>query len=170
MLSLRFFLATTVACSLLMAGPARAARIQPVDLKTDRPVATVRRGTMVRPAAKSALLATSKGTRRAAVPTVVALPAATAAAPAAQPAVTESQLVFLTGVVVNPAGQPCPGVCVFPAANTHQIAVTDAQGTFHLQVPAQMALSLQADYLGVGTSRVTIDSQTPQLVHIVLGR
>jgi len=88
----------------------------------------------------------------------------------AQPVVAEPQLICLTGVVLNPHGQPCPGVCVFPTANARQMAVTDAQGNFHLQVPAQMALSLQADYVGLGSSRVTIDSRTPQLVHMVLGR
>ncbi|TDN36501.1 hypothetical protein E4631_19015 [Hymenobacter sp. UV11] len=82
----------------------------------------------------------------------------------------EPKLVCLTGVVLNPEGRPCPGVCVFPTTNTHQVVVTDAQGNFQLQVPAQTALSLQADCFGLGSSRVTIDGHTPQPVHIVLGR
>ncbi len=96
----------------------------------------------------------------------VALPAATEA----RPATAEPQLVYLTGVVLNPDGRPCPGVCVFPTTNTHQVVVTDAQGNFQLQVPAQTALSLQADCFGLGSSRVAIDSHTPQPVRIVLGR
>lgn len=173
MLSLRSFLAATVACSLLFAGPALAARTQPVGLKTNRPTATTRRSATARPGAatKAAALAGSKGACRTGAPAVASVPRpAAATTPSAQPVVAEPQLVCLTGVVLSPGGRPCPGVCVFPAANARQVAVTDAQGTFHLQVPAQMALSLQADYAGLGSSRVIIDSRTPQLVHIVLGR
>ncbi|AMR29217.1 hypothetical protein A0257_20375 [Hymenobacter psoromatis] len=173
MLSLRSFFAATVACSLLFAGPALAARTQPVGSKTNRPTAPARRSATARPgaAAKAAALAGSKGAPRTGTHAVaIAPPPAAAPTPSAQPVVAEPQLVCLTGVVLNPSGRPCPGVCVFPAANARQVAVTDAQGNFHLQVPAQMALSLQADYVGLGSSRVTIDSRTPQLVHMVLGR
>lgn len=174
MLSLRSFLAATVACSLLLAGPALAARTQPVSLKlkADRPATTARRSATARPgAAKTATPASSKGARRTGAPAVVALSQPTVVVTTeTQPIVDEPQLVCLTGVVLNPGGQPCPGVCVFPTTNTHQIVVTDAQGNFQLQVPAQIALSLQADCFGLGSSRVTIDSRTPQPVHIVLSR
>ncbi len=174
MLSLRSFLAATVACSLLLAGPALAARTQPVSLKlkADRPT-TARRSATARPgaAAKAAAPAGNKGARRTGAPAVAALPQPTVATTTvAQPVVAEPQLVCLTGVVLNPDGRPCPGVCVFPTTNTHQVVVTDALGNFQLQVPAQTALSLQADCFGLGSSRVTIDGHTPQPVHIVLGR
>lgn len=175
MLSLRSFLAATVACSLLLAGPALAARTQPVNLKlkADRPTTTARRSATARPgaAAKAATPAGNKGPRRTGAPAVALVPPPTAATTTeAQPVAAEPRLVCLTGVVLNPNGQPCPGVCVFPTTNTHQVVVTDAQGNFQLQVPAQTALSLQADCFGLGSSRVTIDSHTPQPVHIVLGR
>lgn len=172
MLSLRSFFAATVACSLLLAGPALAVRTQPVSSKTSRPLTTARRSATARPgaAAKAVALAGNKGHRRTGAPVAATAPLPTTAAPDAQPIVAELQLVCLTGVVLNPNGRPCPGVCVFPTTNAHQVAVTDEQGNFHLQVPAQMALGLQADYVGLGSSRVTIDSRTPQLVHIVLGR
>ncbi|MEJ7664855.1 MAG: carboxypeptidase regulatory-like domain-containing protein [Hymenobacter sp.] len=98
-------------------------------------------------------------------PQPAAAPAPPVAAVAAAP-----QLVSLKGLVFDANGRPRPGVCVFPTTNTHQIAVTDAQGSFQLQVPAQAALSLQAEYVGVGSSRITVNTSTAQPVHIVLGR
>ncbi len=172
MLSLRSFLAATVACSLLVAGPALAARTQPVGLKTSRPTTTARRSATARPGAtaKAVAPAGNKGARRTGAPAVAAVLRPLVATPDAQPVAAVPKLVYLTGVVLNPNGRPCPGVCVFPTTNTHQVTVTDAQGNFQLQVPAQTALSLQADFFGLGSSRVTIDSHTPQPVRIVLGR
>jgi hypothetical protein len=166
MLSLRFFLVATVACSLLVAGPALAARTQPVGLKTSRPTTTARRSATARPGATARAVAPAgnKGGRRTGAPAAAPVPRPVIATPVAEP-----KLVYLTGVVLNPDGRPCPGVCVFPTTNTHQITVTDAQGNFQLQVPAQKALSLQADFFGLGSSRVTIDGNTPQPVRIVLG-
>lgn len=170
--SLRSFLAASVACSLLLAGPALAARTQPTSSKTGRPATTARRSATARPAAAAkAAAAVNKGARATGAPAVatspqpaLAAPAATSTQPTAEPA-----LVYLTGVVLNTEGRPCPGVCVFPTTNTHQVVVTDAQGNFMLQVPAQTTFSLQADCFGVGSSRVAIDSHTPQPVRIVLG-
>jgi hypothetical protein len=76
----------------------------------------------------------------------------------------------LVGTIVDPNGRPCAGVCVFPTFNPRLIAVTDATGTFRLQVPAPAGpLYLQADYVGLGSRRVAVDSEHPQPVSIVLG-
>ena len=167
--SLRFSFAAVVACFLLIAGPAQAARTLPVGSKTDRPVTTARRSATAQPgvAAKAATLAGSKAALRPTAPA-----AATLLQPAANPPVVAAapKMVCLAGIVFDKEGRPCPGVCVFPSSNPHQIAVTDAQGNFQLQVPAQASLSIQADYFGLGSSRMAISSLTPQPVHIVLGR
>lgn len=166
MLSLRFSFASVVACFLLLAGPAQAATTQPVGLKTGRPATAARRGTTGRPgaAAKAATLAGSKEAARTSA-------AATLPQPAAQPAAAVApKLIYVAGIVFNKEGRPCPGVCVFPTTDTHQIVVTDAQGAFQLQVPAQTNLSIQADYFGLGSNRVAINSYMTQPVHIVLGR
>ena len=167
MLNIRSSFAAVVACCLLSGGPACAARTQPVNHKTDPP-ATARRSATARPgAAHAAALAGKRASQRHSAPVAVAAP------PAAAPVAAEAdapQLVSLTGLVFNAQGRPCPGVCVFPTTNTRQIAVTDAQGSFQLQVPAETTLSLQADYVGVGSSRVTVNSSAAQPVHIVLGR
>lgn len=94
-----------------------------------------------------------------------------AAAKAALPrAETAPQLVCLTGTILNAKGQPYPGVCVFLTSNYRLIAVTDACGTFQLQVPATSILRLQTEYVGVGSVRVEVDGQYPQPLRIVLGR
>lgn len=94
-----------------------------------------------------------------------------AAAKAALPlAEAPPQLVCLAGTILNAKGQPYPGVCVFPTANHRLIAVTDAGGTFQLQVPAAPTLHLQAEYVGVSSVRVEVDGQYPQPIRIVLGR
>ncbi|MGI4735911.1 MAG: hypothetical protein ACRYG7_12115 [Janthinobacterium lividum] len=95
-------------------------------------------------------------------------PAATKAA--LPPADTAPQLVCLTGTILTTTGQPYPGVCVFQTANHHLIAVTDAHGTFQLQVPAAPTLRLQAEYVGVGSVRMEVDGQHPQPIRIVMGR
>jgi hypothetical protein len=80
-----------------------------------------------------------------------------------------TQLTMLTGTILGADGQPQPGVCVFPVANRHLIAVTDARGTFQLQVPAAATQHLQAEYVGLGSTRFDIDGQHPTPVRIVLG-
>jgi len=76
----------------------------------------------------------------------------------------------LVGTIVDPNGRPCAGVCVFPTFNPRLIAVTDATGTFRLQVPATTGpFYLQADYVGLGSRRVAVDSEHPKPVSIVLG-
>ena len=174
MLSLRSSFAALVAGSLLLAGPAQAVRTQPAGQKTDRPATIARRGATARPGvAKAAAPAGSRVARHSAGHAAKhATPAVATVLPAAAPAaVAEApKLVSLAGMVFDTKGRPYPGVSVFPTTNTHQIAVTDAQGHFQLQVPAQTALSLQADYFGVGSSRVAVDSNTAQPLHIVLGR
>ena len=117
--------------------------------------------------------------RRAAAPRLVAPVAAPAApAPIAAPAPVEAPVALvaaprtlsLVGTIVDPSGRPCAGVCVFPTFNPRLIAVTDAKGTFRLQVPATTSpLYLQADYVGLGSRRVAVDSEHPQPVSIVLG-
>ena len=168
MLPIRSSFAAAIACLLLLAGTASAARTQPASYKADPP-ATARRSTMARPgAAHPAAPAGKKAGQRHATP-VGASPAAAPVPPVAAVAAAP-QLVSVTGLVFDAQGRPRPGVCVFPTTNTHLIAVTDAQGGFRLEVPAQTALSLQADYVGVGSSRITVNTNTTQPVHIVLGR
>ncbi|MDO7884053.1 hypothetical protein [Hymenobacter cheonanensis] len=150
-------MATTVAALLLCGGPARAASTLPATGKDTRPQA--RRG-----AARSAARAPARR-----LPTLVA-----ASPPAAQPPApaTEAQppQVCLAGLVLGADGQPCPGVCVFPTTNVRQIAVTNAQGAFQLQVPAHAALSLQAEYVGLGSTRLAVGAEPGPPVRIVLGR
>lgn len=160
MLPIRPSFFAVIACCLL-AEPASAARPQPVGYKTDPP-ATVHRSAPARPAA----LASKRTARRPIAPLVAAQPAAALAPPVA----ALPQLVSLTGLVLDASGRPRPGVCVFPITATHQIAVTDARGSFRLQVPAQTAVTLQAEYVGVGSNRITVNTTTGQPVHIVLGR
>ncbi|MGI4741509.1 MAG: carboxypeptidase regulatory-like domain-containing protein [Janthinobacterium lividum] len=88
----------------------------------------------------------------------------------ALPTVAAPKLVCLAGVVLGPNGQPCPGACVFATTNTHQMTVTDADGNFQLQVPVQSALTVQADFMGQGSSQVAIDSHMPLPVRLVLAR
>ncbi|MFD1872119.1 hypothetical protein [Hymenobacter bucti] len=91
-----------------------------------------------------------------------------AAAPAAP---TEgTQLTMLTGTILGADGQPRPGVCVFLIANRRLIAVTDAHGTFQLQVPVAPTQHLQAEYVGLGSTRFDIDGQHPAPARIVLGQ
>jgi hypothetical protein len=84
---------------------------------------------------------------------------------------TEStQLTMLTGTITGTDGQPQPGVCVFLVANRRLIAVTDAHGTFQLQVPPATTQHLQAEYVGLGSTRFDIDGQHPAPVRIALGQ
>lgn len=92
------------------------------------------------------------------------LPAAT------EPVAAAPQLTLLTGTILGADGQPRPGVCVFPIANRRLIAVTDAHGTFQLQVPIATTQHLQAEYVGLGSTRFDIDGQHPQPAKIVLGQ
>ncbi|MBJ6142008.1 hypothetical protein [Hymenobacter sp. BT559] len=80
-----------------------------------------------------------------------------------------TQLTILTGTILGADGLPQPGVCVFPIANRRLIAVTDARGTFQLQVPAAATQHLQAEYVGLGSTRFDIDGQHPTPARIVLG-
>lgn len=156
MLCLRASLAAAVAALLLWGGPARAAGTLPATGKNTRPQA---RREAARPAAKAPA-------RR--LPTVVAvsLPAAQPLAPAIAALPLQ---VCLAGLVLGADGQPCPGVCVFPTTNVRQIAVTNAQGAFQLQVPAHAALSLQAEYVGLGSTRIAIGAEPGPPVRIMLG-
>lgn len=89
---------------------------------------------------------------------------------AADPPAATSRTLNLVGTIVDPTGRPCAGVCVFPTSNPRLIAVTDATGSFRLQIPATAGtFYLQADYVGLGSRRVAIDSEHPQPVKIVLG-
>ncbi len=170
MLRLRFILVALVAALLLLGGPARAATTQPLSGAATRPLG--HRTTTFRPGAARATPGRKVGALR---PATLAVRRPGAGQPplllvAAAPAATPQRLVCLTGTVLNPDGQPCPGVCVFPTTNTHQIAVTNAQGDFQLQVLTRTALSLQAEYVGLGSSRLALTDYSGQPVRIVLGR
>lgn len=80
------------------------------------------------------------------------------------------QVVQLRGVVLNPDGRPCAGASVYPAGLPRQLVVTDAKGAFVLPVPAGVALSLQVEYFGVGSSRVAVAAPSAEPLHIVLGK
>lgn len=83
-------------------------------------------------------------------------------------AAASPRLMGLTGVVLGADGLPGPGDCVFPTATPRQVAVTNAEGAFQLQVPARTAFSLQAE-VGRGSSRVAIAGESAQPVRIILG-
>lgn len=107
------------------------------------------------------------------VASLVAGPAQAAGLPGTAPTTTpveNTQLTMLTGTILGTNGQPQPGVCVFLVANRRVIAVTDARGTFQLQAPVAPTQHLQAEYVGLGSSRFDIDGQHPAPVRIVLGQ
>ncbi|RZK15442.1 MAG: hypothetical protein EOO56_22820 [Hymenobacter sp.] len=105
------------------------------------------------------------------VGSLLASSAQAATLPGTTPAPAESaQLTMLTGTILGADGQPQPGVCVFLVANRRLIAVTDAHGTFQLQVPAAATQHLQAEYVGLGSTRFDVDGQHPAPVRIVLGK
>jgi len=78
--------------------------------------------------------------------------------------------VQLKGLVLNPDGRPCAGASVFPAGAPRQLVVTDARDAFVLPVPAGMALSLQVEYFGMGSSRVAVDKPSAEPLRITLGK
>jgi hypothetical protein len=84
--------------------------------------------------------------------------------------VESTQSTMLTGTILGTDGQPQPGVCVFLVANRRVIAVTDARGNFQLQAPAATTQHLQAEYVGLGSSRFDIDGQHPTPARVVLGQ
>lgn len=146
MVRFRSVFAALAALPLLLAGAAQAARTLPAARHEARPL-TGPVGS--RPA---------KAASRASLPT-------TAPAAGARP-----HLVCLAGVVLGADGRPGPGACVFPPASPRQIAVTNAQGAFQLQGPAYTAFSLQAELMGLGSSRVAIAGEPAQPVRSMLGR
>jgi len=108
---------------------------------------------------------------RPAAPAPVLLAAAVAPVAAAPQPEAAPTVIDVVGTILGADGQPRPGVSVFPTANPRLLAVTDAKGTFKLQLPAAAGtIRLQADYFGVGSSRIDVDGQHPQPVHIVLGQ
>lgn len=139
---------------LLAAGPAAATGTHPTA-QAARPAPARRAPAATRPAPTApALLAAA------------AAPVATAPQPEAAPT-----LINVVGTILGADGQPRPGVSVFPTANPRLLAITDAKGAFRLQLPATAGtIRLQADYFGVGSSRIEVDGQQPQPVHLVLGQ
>jgi hypothetical protein len=91
-------------------------------------------------------------------------------AAALEPEAAPSQ-INVVGTILGADSQPRPGASVFPTSNPRLLAVTDAKGVFRLQLPATAGtIHLQADYFGVGSSRIDVDGQHPQPIHIVLGQ
>lgn len=154
MITRTILLTLFAAGQLLAAGPAAATGT--------RPTAQAGRPAPGRPAPAA--------TRAVApAPALLAVaPAPVAAAPRPEAA---PSLITVVGTILGTDGQPRPGVSVFPTANPRLLAITDAKGTFKLQLPATAGtIRLQADYFGVGSSRIDVDGQHPQPVHIVLGQ
>lgn len=119
------------------------------------------------PTAKAPAKRTQAGAGRSAK-TVAAIPMATTVAlPAEGPAAP--QVVVLTGVVLLADGQPCPGASVFMSGAPRQLVVTDARGAFALPVPAGSPLAIQADYFGVGSTRLALNKPSGQPLRLVFG-
>lgn len=155
MLILRSCFALPAALLLFATGPAFAAHPTPPRshrVRVARP-----------PAATSP---TSVTPLRAGAP--LARSGALATDTAAEPAATARRV--LSGTVLSTDGRPCVGACIFATTNTHQIAVTDRQGAFWLAVPTGPPVQLQADYFGLGSSRVMVKNQPAQPVRIVIGQ
>lgn len=72
----------------------------------------------------------------------------------------------LQGKVVDPQGNPLPGVTI-ALTGTNIGTVTDAEGNFVLNVPDTTIRSLTASYVGYQTQTVTITSEP---LHIILER
>jgi hypothetical protein len=151
----RLTVLTLFAASQLLAVRAAHATGTHPAAQAGRPVPTRRAPAALHPApAAPALLA------------VATAPVAAAPQPEAIP-----NLINVVGTILGADGQPRPGVSVFPTSNPRLLAVTDAKGAFKLQLPATAGtIHLQADYFGVGSSRVAIDGQHPQPLTIVLGQ
>ena len=139
------------ACQLLAAGTAAATGTRPTA-QAGRPVPARRAPAAVHPAST------------ATAPALLAV-AAAPVAPAPQPEAAPSQ-IDVVGTILGADGQPRPGASVFPTSNPRLLAVTDAKGAFRLQLPATAGtIHLQADYFGVGSSRINVDGQHPQPCH-----
>jgi hypothetical protein len=144
------------ACQLLTTGATHATGTRPTA-QDGRPVPVRRVAAVARPVAPAPVLLA------AAAPAPVA---ATTPQPEAAP-----RTVSVTGIILGADGQPRPGVSVFPTFNPRLIAITDAKGAFSLALPPTPGIvHLQADYFGVGSSRVDIDGQRPKPINIVLGQ
>lgn len=100
----------------------------------------------------------------------VSAPLASAApvATAAVEAPTGPQTVTLTGVVLLANGQPCAGASVYMTGAARQVVITDARGAFALPVPAGNALAINAEYFGVGSTRVALDKPSTQPLRITI--
>lgn len=90
------------------------------------------------------------------------------AAPLATTETTASTTVTLTGVVLLANGQPCPGASVYMTGAARQVVVTDSRGAFALPVPAGSPLAVNAEYFGVGSTRVALDKPSAQPLRITL--
>lgn len=81
---------------------------------------------------------------------------------------TGPQTVTLTGVVLRADGQPCAGASVYMSGAARQVVVTDSRGAFALPVPAGNPLALNAEYFGVGSTRVALDKPSTQPLLITI--
>lgn len=102
----------------------------------------------------------------------VSMPLASAAPVASAPAATDAyaapQTVMLTGVVVLANGQPCPGASVYMSGAARQLVVTDARGAFALPVPAGNSLAINAEYFGVGSTRLALGKPSTEPLRITI--
>lgn len=118
----------------------------------------------------------SKGKQTVAGATVaakpVSMPLASTVSIAAPAAATDAyaapQTVTLTGVVVLANGQPCPGASVYMTGAARQLVVTDARGAFALPVPVGNSLAINAEYFGVGSTRVALDKPSTEPMRIII--
>lgn len=86
------------------------------------------------------------------------------AAPAEAP-----ETIVLTGVVLRADGQPLPGAGVYVAGAAKQVVVTDEHGAFSLSVPGGRTVALQADYFGLGSTRVSVALPVSKPLRLTIG-
>lgn len=95
---------------------------------------------------------------------------ALASARTAEPTSTEApETVVLTGVVLRANGQPLPGAGVYLAGAAKQVVVTDEHGAFSLPIPNGRPVAVQAEYFGLGSTRVNLSAPLAQPLRITIG-
>lgn len=82
-------------------------------------------------------------------------------APAAELAAEAPATVVLTGFVTTSAG-PLPGA-VIKLVGSMETAVTDAEGRYHVRVPANTPVRATASYAGYRDQPVTLEEANPDV-------